>query len=84
MNIPQIDGVDTNAVNEPAFACLYLAVAITVIWVVLVIYARLPKDNNDTGLIELLVDNYGKTVNGVIFIITMVLCALAAYFNYCY
>ena len=84
MNIPQIDGVDTNTINEPAFVCLYLAAAITAIWVVLVIYARLPKDNNDVSLIELLVDNYGKTINGVILIITMVLCALAAYFNYCY
>lgn len=84
MNIPQIDGVDTNTINEPAFVCLCLAVVITVIWVVLVIYARLPKDNNDVSLIELIVDNYGKTINGVILIITMVLCALAAYFNYCY
>ena len=82
MNIPQIDSVDTNAINNSTFICLYLAVAITVIYAALVIYARLPKDTNEVNLIELLIDNYGKTIHWIVFVITIALCALTAYFNY--
>ena len=82
MNIPQIDSVDTNAINNSTFICLCLAVAITVIYTTLVIYARLPKDTNEVNLIELLIDNYGKTIHWIIFAVVMTLCTLAAYFNY--
>lgn len=87
MTIPQIDGVDTNAVNyinEPTFICLTLMTIIAVIWAVLVIYARLPKDDNEVNLIEMLVDNYGETIHRIVFTVIILLSALAAYFNYCY
>lgn len=85
MDIPQIDNIDPNTINnlnDAVSICLALMFAITVIWVTIVIYARLPQEDNEVSLITLFVDNYGLLTNRIIFTIVIVLGAFAAYFNY--
>lgn len=90
MNIPQIDGIDANAIgnlNKPTLVCLTLIAIIVVVYAalaVLSIYARLTEDDGVIGSIALIVDNHKDEIYWIAIAISLALWLLATYFNYCY